>query len=48
MNATRATQSRHVIYAAPPARRSPVNLIPHTIAFAAAFSFVSALIIGAI
>ncbi|WP_331371993.1 hypothetical protein [Sinorhizobium chiapasense] len=48
MNATKAARSRYAIYAAPPARRSSVNLIPHTIAFAAAFSFVTALIIGAI
>ncbi|MCA1404982.1 hypothetical protein I6F26_08700 [Ensifer sp. IC3342] len=48
MHAIKATtQSRYAIYAALPARRSR-NLIPHTIAIAAAFSFVAALIIGAI
>ena len=49
MHAIKATaQSRYTIYAAQPARRVRGNLIPHTIAIAAAFSFLSALIIGAI
>lgn len=49
MNAIKATtQSRYTIYAAQPARRARGNLIPHTIAIAAAFSFLSALIVGAI
>jgi hypothetical protein len=48
MNATKAmTQPRYAIYAAQPIRRRPVNLIPHSIAIVAAFSFISALVIGA-
>ncbi|MCZ4091771.1 hypothetical protein [Sinorhizobium psoraleae] len=49
MNAIKATtQSRYTIYTAQPARRARGNLIPHTVAIAAAFGFLSALIIGAI
>ena len=49
MNPTKAmTHSRYPFHVAQPARRMPVNLIPHSIAIVAAFSFVSALVIGAI
>ncbi|MBB4189161.1 hypothetical protein [Sinorhizobium terangae] len=49
MHAIKATtQSRYTIYSALPARRSRGNLIPHTVAIAAAFTFLAALIIGAI
>ncbi|MCA1442591.1 hypothetical protein I6F07_20690 [Ensifer sp. IC4062] len=49
MHAIQATtQSRYPIYEALPARRARRNLLPHTVAIAAAFSFVAALIIGAI
>ncbi|WP_026618688.1 hypothetical protein M728_002477 [Ensifer sp. WSM1721] len=49
MNATKAmTQARYTVYQAQPSRRSPANLIPHSIAVAAAFCFICALVIGAI
>jgi multisubunit Na+/H+ antiporter MnhC subunit len=49
MNATKAmTRSRYPIYAAEPARRAPVDPIPHSTAVVAAFAFVSALVVGAI
>ncbi|ASY57582.1 hypothetical protein [Sinorhizobium sp. CCBAU 05631] len=49
MNPTKAmTHSRYAFHVAQPTRRLPANLVPHTIAIVAAFSFVSALIIGAI
>ncbi|WP_026618149.1 hypothetical protein [Ensifer aridi] len=49
MNATKAmTQSRYTVYRPQPARRPSAKLIPHSIAVAAAFCFVCALVIGAI
>ncbi|WOS61906.1 hypothetical protein [Sinorhizobium fredii] len=49
MNATKAmTQPRYALHVARPTRHLPVNLIPHSIAIVAAFSFISALVIGAI
>ncbi|WP_082909608.1 hypothetical protein [Sinorhizobium glycinis] len=49
MNATKAmTHSRYALHVAQPTRRLPVNLIPHSIAIVAAFSFLSAVVIGAI
>ena len=49
MNATKAMpQSRYGIYQAQMARRLSAKLIPHSIAVAAAFSFICALVIGAI
>ena len=49
MNPTKAmTHSRYAFQMAQPTRRLPVNLIPHSIAIVAAFSFISALVIGAI
>ncbi|MBD9648294.1 hypothetical protein JVX98_26390 [Ensifer sp. PDNC004] len=48
MNASRPMiQSRYALYASAPARRSFVHLVPHAIAIAAAFSFVSAVVVGA-
>lgn len=48
MNASRPMiQSRYALYAAAPQRRSLVHLIPHAIAIVAAFSFVSAIVVGA-
>jgi hypothetical protein len=41
-------QSRYALYASAPPRRSVVHLVPHAIAIAAAFSFVSAIVIGAL
>jgi hypothetical protein len=49
MNATKAmTHSRYAFHVTQSTRCLPVNLIPHTIAIVAAFSFLSAVVIGAI
>jgi hypothetical protein len=49
MNATKAmTQSRYTVHPARTTRRLPANFVPHSIAVAAAFGFVCALVIGAI
>ncbi|KSV79511.1 hypothetical protein N184_14805 [Sinorhizobium sp. GL28] len=48
MNASRPmVQSRYAAYASAPQRRSFVHLVPHAIAIVAAFSFVSAVVVGA-
>jgi hypothetical protein len=41
-------QSRYALYAPAPQRRSVVHLVPHAIAIVAAFSFVSAIVVGAL
>ncbi|WEX76740.1 hypothetical protein PYH37_005069 [Sinorhizobium numidicum] len=50
MNAAKPmSQSRYTTYGAPSERRLlSRRLIPHTIALAAAFSFISALVLGAL
>jgi hypothetical protein len=48
MNAAKPMiQSRYALYGTTSQRRSHVHLVPHAIAIVAAFSFVSAVVVGA-